>query len=997
MRKRFIALILLLCMVAGAFSANAAETAATEEVKMNFTDVGESHPAYSAILYLFENGIINGKSENLFYPDDFLKREEFAKILVKSLETTKTDGAPIFKDVPAGAWYADYVRSAAAAKVMTGISDTEFGVGYTLTRQDLAVVLKRYLDKSGIKVSADNTVIYADNDKTADYAREAVEYLSSGGIMESRENNMWCPTEYATRAETAKALYNAIVIQKEQAEALGRYGDISQYDLPHEVITDDRLAEMMPTPFDAKIWPQKEIAYDDLEDDDFGILNRGYWSPNAQLSAEDGYNSNGCIKVNGTGQAVLNWKTAPGEVQPGDYIALSAMVKGENINVKGSGYYTSILAVSNENNVWLNEAHEHRYKADTDWVEVQQILMIPEGVNALSQPDFYNININLYVGEMDGTVYFDEVRLSKIKFAPMDTVLMEPVYKGVIKGEGGIGDISLRAYVNELNGMYDFDNMKFTAQITDENNKVYMKSETDTVTSAMDVHFSSASLPMGGDYWIESILTDKTTGEVVQTQEWGLHKREADFQTIVDIDKYGRILRNGEPYFPISVYHYGVSEDMEVIAEVECIDNIQASANNWVFTFGNDEAERNRIKKLEDNNKTISLATGNMAFSNIYSGKIQQRVSKQEDIRGLLTKLVNNHKTLPNLFAYYIYDEQNAMRYGEEEAWVRKIVESLDLDHPTTCAIDSTISFRKGIYAKTSDFLGYDPYPATGKANQDLSLVYDRITEAKQLNPNRPVYAILQMYWYSPRGDLRGPTKEEFRSMTFQAICAGSFMLDAYGWQDAVNNSPAPGRAKGDGWKDWGPILEEVQYLEPIILSVDPAPYYEVKGGGEWLNTMARRHDGKSYLFTVNNSGKDGSAIIYLDGVKKIKGMYSKKEYEADDNGYFEIEWEAYGTEVFEYEQSDYKSPHAELKNFAATNAVVADSESEVPSIIISGETNELEYNAHISDYASLYINEEKVETTGKLNLEGLSEIKIKIVSEDGRFSTEKTFMIKRS
>ena len=34
--------------------------------------------------YLYDKGIINGKSEKLFFPDDSLKREEFAKIVVNA-------------------------------------------------------------------------------------------------------------------------------------------------------------------------------------------------------------------------------------------------------------------------------------------------------------------------------------------------------------------------------------------------------------------------------------------------------------------------------------------------------------------------------------------------------------------------------------------------------------------------------------------------------------------------------------------------------------------------------------------------------------------------------------------------------------------------------------------------------------------------------------------------------------------------------------------------
>ena len=997
MKKRFVALMLLLCMTIGVLPANATDVAAAEKIKMNFTDVDENHPAYSAILYLFENEIINGKTETLFYPDDFLRREEFAKILSKSLASSPAPDAPIYYDVADDAWYTDYVRSTVVSVLMNGVSENTFGVGLTLSRQDLAVVLNRYLSYTRKNIKVEANILYADSNEVSDYARESVELISSSGIMPARANNMWCPNENVTRAEAVQALYNSIVIHKEQQKSLGRDGDIVQYSLPHETITDDKLAEIMPTPFDAKTWPQQEIAVLDFETDDYGILKKDdRWTSNAVHVREGGYNSNGCIRIDGKGDAFLTWTTKPGEVNPGDYIALTAMVKGENIDSSAGGYFCDILEVSNEQGKWLNEAHADGQKKSTDWKELQQILMIPEGVNQLTQPEYYNISVRLYVGNIEGTVYFDDVRLFKIKFAPMDTVLMEPVYKGIIKGEDGIGDISLRAYINELNGLYDLDRMNFTAQVVDEDDKVYMKSESQVVTTEMDVHFSSADLPMNGDFWLESILSDKETGEVIQKQEWGLHKREADFQTVIGIDEYGRITRNGEPYFPISVYNWENVTDNDIIAEADFVDNIQRSEHGWYYQFGNDESHRERNEMLIDKEKTVSLATGNLAFSNIYHANVSNRVKEQKDIRGLVTKLANNYKDLPNLFAYYIYDEQNGTRYGEEQAWVRKIIESIDLDHPTTCAIDNPISFRKGIYAKTSDFLGYDPYPATGKESQDLSLVYDRISEAKRINPNRPVYAILQMFWYKGRGDLRGPTQEEFRNMAFQAILAGSCMLDAYAFSEAYH-SPSPGREKGEEWKEWGKVFEEIQRFEPIILSVEPAPYYEVKGEVEWLNTMARRHDGKSYLFAVNNSGTANTASIHLDGIKEIKGMYSEKVYKADENGCFEISFDAYQTEVFEWVSEDYKSPHAELTHFGLSEALIIDAESDAPSFIIPSDMTDAEYSFKMSDFAQAYINGKKVETKGKINLDGLSELDVKVASEDGRFVAEKTYQIKRS
>ena len=72
--------------------------------------------------------------------------------------------------------------------------------------------------------------------------------------------------------------------------------------------------------------------------------------------------------------------------------------------------------------------------------------------------------------------------------------------------------------------------------------------------------------------------------------------------------------------------------------------------------------------------------------------------------------------------------------------------------------------------------------------------------------------------------------------------------------------------------------------------------------------------------------------------LKTIKGMYTGTVYEADKNGWFDISWEKYGTEVFEYEQADYKSSHAELTRFGISDCIIVDSEKEDSTIIVSGD-----------------------------------------------------------
>ena len=994
MKKRWIALVLLLCLFQS-MTPVLAEEGADEPQTVGFADVSAEHEAYEAVMYLAGLNILSGKTDTAFCPGDGLKREEFAKILAKAFSLTTTENAPIFNDVPAGAWYADFVRSVSAAGFIKGISETAFGTGLLVSRQDLALILKRFIDHEGISLSDGSTVIFADSGDISDYARQAVDALAAAGIMKGRQNHLWYPRTGATRAEAAIALYNVLTAQKRQAESLGRYGDVSQYDGPFDVPKDDRLAEAMPVPFDASIWPRQEILYEDFEDGDYGLLKQGYFPETASFDYENGYNSKGCIKIKDSGFARMVWTADAGEdITPGDYLVFSCMIKGDGIS--GEGSYRNILQFYDDNGKWLDETHAFGQKKDTEWTEYQQILQVPEGVNVLSEPEFYTVNLGAYMNNLTGTVYYDDFKLYKIIFDPMDTVLMTPNYKGVIKGENGIGDISLRAYVNDLNGLYDLADFKMQARITDEAHKILLQSESDTVTSAMDIYFSSANLPMGGDYYLETILTDKETGEEVQKSEWMLHKRPADFETHIGYDEYGRITKDGEAMLPVRMYNYTSYDDavQDIIASGN-IDELLHTGFGWYYNFGNNEKYREMIKRLEENNVSISMATGSMCFSNMYTGEVKNRVKEQSDIRGLLSKLVNNYKDLPNLFSYYIFDEQNAMRFGEELAWTRKIIESLDLDHPTTCAIDNPITFRPGIYAKTSDFLGYDPYPVTGKENQDISLVYDRISEAVRMNPNRPVYAIIQNYWYDTRGDLRGPTQQEYRNMVFQALCAGACMIDSWSYRWS-KEKPNPGRTFEEDWADMTEVFAELQYLEPVLLSTAPAPYYEVKGGGEWLNHMSKRYDGKSYLFAVNNEPAGKLAKIYLDGVKNIRGMYSGRELTADENGWFEVEFDGYEVEIFEYEQADYQSSHAELIRFGIPGQIVRDSEGDDSVVSISAELEKVEYKASISDGAVLYINGNQVETLGTLQTEGLTEIAVKVVSEDRRFETLKTYTIER-
>ncbi len=1000
MIKRIISVVLLVTIC---FSLSVSAAEANKASELNFTDVMVDAEEYDAVLYLSKKGIINGKSKTEFCPEDNLKREEFAKILTKSFNLKGESSSVKYSDVADGAWYASSAKIAGATGLMIGVSEDAFGVGMELTREDLAVVLKRFLDKNSVPLKSDSMTIYADGNEISDYAKEAVQILSSVGIMDGKENNLWQPKQNVTRAEAAVAVYNALLYEKDYLGSLGRYGGEKQYYEPYDVSTDDRLAESMPAPFDVNSYPAQELVSLDFESDDFGGFKKASgFDVGVTIGEGLGFDGSKGLKIDlGAAETVFptfKIDAKPGQVDRGDSLILTAKFKLENPVVMENTVKTPMckpmVSVWDDSGKWLTESDRPTYKVDTNgWIDYQAVKTIPAKLNDLNPPEYLTIGLSGYARNFkEGTAYFDDLKVSVVKFEPMHTVLMTPNYKGIIKGEDGVGDIALRVYVDDCTDFYDLNNLKYKAVITDDNHNVLLETESDTVTNSMDVYFSSASLPMGGDYYLESILSYKDSGEILQEQEWTLHKKEKDFTTAVDIDKYGRVVHNGVAKLPISVYDGVNYNHVQDIIDRGCFDVWNYNGFGWSINFN--EEHQKMIKNLEDNDVAAVVVLGNTTMDSTAT-EVTKRSSTQIARRGLIEKKVNNYKDLPNMFGYYIFDEMDAVRYSNEMTWTRKIVEKSDLDHPTLCAIDRPVANFPGIYSNTSDFLGYDPYPITGKDSQDIGLVYDRINIGRITNPNRPVYAILQGFIYDTRGDLRAPLEQEFRNMAFQALCAGSCMLDMYN-RGSYEKRVDPTAPWEELWDRYTKVFTEIQNFEPIIISVLPAPHYEIEGEVDWLKTMSRRYDGKSYLFTVNTDTKARTAKIHLDGAKAIKGLYSGKIYEADSKGWFEIDLEKYGTEVFEYEQADYKSSHAELIRFGVSDCVITDSETETPEIIISKDKKEVEFSAAVSDFAKFYINGKQMDTAGKIKVSGLSKITVKVVSEDGRFETVKTYKINR-
>lgn len=183
-------------------------TEASSAAGNRFIDVGEEHWAYAPIVYLADIGIINGKGEGEFAPDDTVKREELVKILVLAGKMSLTSEKIEFDDIPADSWFAPYVSTAIKNGMISGMGDRKFGSGIGVTRQDAAVMIKRAL---GGALSDDEEAIaaFTDAEQISDYAREAVSELVKNGIISGMGDGSFMPNEMLTRAQAAQLVFKA--------------------------------------------------------------------------------------------------------------------------------------------------------------------------------------------------------------------------------------------------------------------------------------------------------------------------------------------------------------------------------------------------------------------------------------------------------------------------------------------------------------------------------------------------------------------------------------------------------------------------------------------------------------------------------------------------------------------------------------------------------------------------------------------------------------------
>jgi len=176
------------------------------EVVSVFADVSDLLWAVVAVNDLYERGIVSGRPDGTFDPDNTITREEFTKMIVHASGLQSSYAPTGFSDISSDNWAYGYVSAAVQAGLINGIGYGYFGYGQNITREDMAVIMYRVAVDRGMNIQPTEHT-FNDNNSISEHAESGVSAAFSLGLIQGVGGNMFNPRGNATRAQAAVIIY----------------------------------------------------------------------------------------------------------------------------------------------------------------------------------------------------------------------------------------------------------------------------------------------------------------------------------------------------------------------------------------------------------------------------------------------------------------------------------------------------------------------------------------------------------------------------------------------------------------------------------------------------------------------------------------------------------------------------------------------------------------------------------------------------------------------
>lgn len=487
---------------------------------------------------------------------------------------------------------------------------------------------------------------------------------------------------------------------------------------------------------------------------------------------------------------------------------------------------------------WIRGAYSGNVRS-YDWLKMQLAYEVPADCGQLT------LTCYLYKG-ITGSAWFDDITVRVRPPRILQTELHEPNFRGLLLPTGN-QQMRLVARVDLDTAQLDTHQVR--VRVLDASDAIV---HSDVQPAAAMIDFSTSTQTWAtGDLRLQVELTNDDG--VVEAEEWGL--RKVTTTPANHIDQHGRLIRNGEPYFPIGVY--------DNVIDTTAMAPLAAAGINTLLCY------RPIAEAQVDQ---VAAAGLNLVYSlkdHFYdvTGYKPSSIVTEEDEATVITSAVTSLRDHPALLGWYVNDELDPIAFGDRLINHYELISGLDPDHPTF-AVHFDLE-PASLYLRSSDVIGADKYPLIDGVDDDLSECAAAARTVQEILPTRGKWHVCQGFSRGvvPAWTGRFPTVVELRSMAWQWICEGATGIFFYGLHQMRKDTVLP---YTDALARLSAVTGEIAALTEPLLSRLPTPTVTVATNPSWLSVLTRATASEGYLFTVNHSADASNATFSVPAAVEL-------------------------------------------------------------------------------------------------------------------------------
>jgi len=180
-----------------------------EKADYLFDDVSSDDRYYNDIKYVIQNGFFSGTSHSHFEPNTPLSRGMAVTIIHRLAGCPNAQKKVAFRDVETGSWYTKAVYWATETRIVSGVGNNTFLPTNLVTREQLAVMMYRYVQHEWNVNARGDLSEYTDGADVSLWAKEAMEWAIRSGIIHckidivSKMDSVIDPQGEVSRADAA--------------------------------------------------------------------------------------------------------------------------------------------------------------------------------------------------------------------------------------------------------------------------------------------------------------------------------------------------------------------------------------------------------------------------------------------------------------------------------------------------------------------------------------------------------------------------------------------------------------------------------------------------------------------------------------------------------------------------------------------------------------------------------------------------------------------------